>query len=122
MPKPTHNMETIPKQEYEQICASCELMQMALSEPSPNDLTLGEYRARCAACRKIYKFDAILRGFEQSKKQELFGGKRNVGKKSKITIHERQSIKELHAQGKSIRELADLFHYNKNTINKIIKE
>lgn len=120
MRQPTASMIYTKQQNYNDICASCWVMKKALNKTE--NINLGEARAQCATCRKIYKFDAIVRAFEDNKQneQKLFGGKRNTGKKSIITEHERKSIKQLHKDGKTIRQLSELFGYNKNTISKII--
>lgn len=118
MATPTQNMINTPQQAYEQICTSCKVMQAALSET--DNIYLGDARANCASCRKIYKFDAIYRHF----KNNPFGGNRNIGKKSVISQNEKQAIIKLYQNGESIRKLSVIFGLgrNKNTILKIIHQ
>lgn len=110
-------MQDTPIQKFEEICGNCEVMQKALS--SSENITPGVARATCSNCRKIYKFDALFRVL---KRQEPFGGKRNKGKKSKITIHEKQVIKSLRDDGLSYRQIGEKLGYSKNTIARILKE
>lgn len=116
---PTPRMEIEEQQEYEDVCIFCDVIYRALSPNTPDeDINLAEARAKCASCQKIFKFDALFRSTEKNKM--LFGGKRNKGRKSIISTNEMKAIKSLHSEGKSIREIAKLFGYNKNTILKIL--
>lgn len=110
-------MQKTPIQKFEEICGDCEIMRKALS--STENITPGEARATCSNCRKIYKFDALFRVL---KRQEPFGGKRNKGKKSKITIHEKQVINSLHEDGLSSRQIAEKLGYSKSTVAKIVRD
>ena len=110
-------------------CKNCPKMKFLVSkfdeEVIPEDI-IEKMRKKCASCKRgshgIYKADAILTALVLQKKIEPFGGKRSEGKKSKITEHERTSIKALHQEGKTIEQLAELFKYNKNTILKILHD
>lgn len=110
-------------------CKSCPKMKFLVEkfneEVIPEDI-IKKMRKKCASCKRgnygIYKADAILTALVLQKKIEPFSGKRNKGKKSVITEHERASIKALHQEGKTIKQLAELFKYNKNTILKILHD
>ena len=110
-------------------CKNCPKMNFLVEkfneEVIPEDI-IEKMRKKCAGCKRrnhgIYKADAILTALVLQKKFEPFGGKRNKGKKSTITEHEKTSIKALHKEGKTIKQLAKLFDYNKNTISKILRE
>lgn len=110
-------------------CENCPKMKLLVEkfnkEIIPEDI-IEKMRKKCASCKRgnygIYKADAILTALVLQKKIEPFGGKRNKGKKSTITEHEKISIKKLHKEGRTIQQLAKLFKYNKNTILKILHE
>ena len=110
-------------------CKSCPKMNFLVEKFSeeviPEDI-IEKMRKKCASCKRgnygIYKADAILTALVLQKKIEPFGGKRNKGRKSIITEHERKSIKTLHQEGKTIQQLAEIFDYNKNTILKILHD
>ena len=110
-------------------CEQCAKMKFLVAkfdeEVIPKDI-IQKMRKKCASCRRgshgIYKADAILTALVLQKKIEPFGGKRNKGRKSTITEHERTSIRALHQEGRTIKQLVELFGYNKNTILKILKE
>ena len=120
-------MEQPNLQDVTSHCEKCPQMKFLVEKFDkaiiPEDI-VEKMRKKCASCKRgnhgIYKADAILTALVLQKKFVPFGGKRNKGKKSKITERERMSIKTLHQQGKTIEQLAELFNYNKNTILKII--
>lgn len=113
----SEKMETEPLQNFNDICLNCEIMKKALS--ATEDISKGEARSTCSSCRKIYKFDALYRVLQ---KPLPFGGKRNKGKKSLITEHEKQVAFSLRNDGFSYREIADKMGYSKNTIARILKD
>ena len=47
---------------------------------------------------------------------------RGVGRKEKFTIHEKETMKMYRIQGKSIREIADMYNCSVGLIHKIINE
>lgn len=118
MARKSVRMESEVLKDYKEVCANCKNLKNALAKDKMTAAELCEFRFRCANCQEIFKFDALLR----IAKNNNFGGKRNKGKKSKITVREKNAIKKLKSEGKTIKELARIFNYNKNTILKILHE
>lgn len=111
-------------------CMKCSNMTQLLEKRRQKiELTekeIDEIRFICARCRNffdsgIYKADAILTSLELHEQLNRLSYKRNVGKKP---IRQKQygtAIKNLRAEGKTIREIAAILGISKTTVQKILK-
>ena len=110
-------------------CARCTNMKDILEKRRQgipvDDDELTKVRRHCAKCKSgkngIYKADAILTALELHEEVNKLKTKRNVGKKP---VREKQygaAIRNLRAEGKTIREIASILKISKTTVQKIIK-
>ena len=111
-------------------CLKCFNMERLLNKRKQGiDITekeLQDIRFICARCRSfdnsgIYKADAILTSLEMHEKLNELSKKRNVGKKP---VREKQygtAIRNLRAEGKTIRQIAEVLGISKTTVQKILK-
>ncbi len=58
----------------------------------------------------------------KSNKVQKIKNERGAGRKEKFTIHEKETMKMYRIQGKSIREIADMYSCSVGLIHKIINE
>lgn len=114
-------------------CLKCTKMERLL-EKRRNDIELTsdeikEIRYLCANCRLgkkgnkigIYKADAIMSSLEMHKKLNELSKKRNIGKKP---VREKQfgvAVRNLRAEGKTIRQIAKILGISVDTVQKILK-
>lgn len=89
------------------------------------NISLEDIRKHCTRCKRgkgmgIYKADAIITALRLKKdiEKRTYRG----GRKSKIPESVRMAIKRQHDNKISIRNIAENTGYNKNTVNKILKE
>lgn len=95
-------------------------MQRALSETE--SISLKELREGCRTCKHkevgIYKFDAIFMYIKEH--QNIFAP--NRGKKPIIDKKHGDTIEQLRAEGKTIKEIGELLGIHRNTVSRILKE
>ena len=58
----------------------------------------------------------------KSDKVQKIKNERGAGRKERFTIHEKETMKMYRIQGKSIREIADMYNCSVGLIHKIINE
>lgn len=114
--KITKRMMNEELKNFNEVCTNCEVMKRALSNIE-DKISLGEARARCASCNKIFKFDALYKSQIQRKKNYCSTGK-------KATAYKRYSkaVINLTGEGKSIREIAKTIGISPTTVQKILQQ
>ncbi len=117
--KITERMKTEELKNFDEICMNCDVMKRALSKSDDNNnITLAEARAECASCNKIFKFDALYKIVEKTRKIP----NRNVGKKATAYKKYAETVYNLSQEGKSIRKIAKIIGISTTTVQKILKE
>lgn len=111
--KITERMMTEELKNFNEVCTNCEVMKRALSDIEEDEIPLGEARARCASCNKIFKFDALYK-FTQRKK--------STGKKPTAYKRYATTVINLTGEGKSIREIAKTIGISPTTVQKILQQ
>ena len=119
-------MAIMDVQNVNDYCKKCKKMKLLQEKRKKGEdylENLANMRTRCARCRVfgkigIYKADAILTALELS---ENGYKNRNVGKKP---VREKQygtAVKNLRAEGKTIRQIAKTLGISVDTVQKILK-
>lgn len=112
--KITKRMEIEELKNFNEVCTNCEVMKRALSDIEEDEIPLGEARARCASCNKIFKFDALYKSQIQRKK--------STGKKATAYKRYSKAVINLKREGKSIRDIAKTIDISPTTVQKILQQ
>lgn len=115
--KITERMMTEELKNFNEVCTNCEVMKRALSDIKEDEIFLGEARARCASCNKIFKFDALYKS-----QVNLAQRKKNTGKKPTAYKRYGTTVINLTGEGKSIREIAKITGISPTTVQKILQQ
>lgn len=139
--KTTENLDLALQEECKKnikTCCKCPVMKKAMSKNKEEYIGMEKARKECDNCEQVAineKFDTLyqmcllkeenllLKRNRRNEKnaRKNFYGKRNKGKKSLVTEHEKKVIKELRADGFSYQAIADKTGYSKGTIWNIVQ-
>lgn len=104
-------------QDMSQHCGKCNIPLQFKKE----EISIEQARRTCARCRfsgnGIYKFDIAFSLYDQIQRT-----KPPAGKGATYTKRYGNAIKELQAEGKTIREIAKILGISPTSVNKISKE
>lgn len=114
--KITKRMMTEELKNFNEVCTNCEVMKRALSNIE-DEISLGEARAKCASCNKIFKFDALYKS-----QMNLAQRKKNTGKKPTAYKRYSKAVINLKREGKSIRDIAKTIDISPTTVQKILQQ
>lgn len=114
--KITKRMKNEELKNFNEVCTNCEVMKRALSDIE-DEISLGEARARCASCNKIFKFDALYKS-----QMNLAQRKKSTGKKPTAYKRYATTVINLTGEGKSIREIAKTIGISPTTVQKILQQ
>lgn len=146
----TQNMRDQPFMEVSSYCGKCPYMENAL-DAGFNNFDLAYLRNACTCCRNeskgIYKGDAIYgalqmkqqleeqkqhlerlnqqleeRNLKLEKLEQQFRQKGNVGKKAVIPKRYGYAMKALKAEGKTLKEIAEMFKIHYNSVQQFFKK
>lgn len=97
-------------------CLDCDLYH----DYEEAKVTLEEARKKCAHCH-LYKFDIItqLIRLKSSQNSATTQGKRNLGKKETYSRRYGTAITKLQAEGKTIRQIADILGISPTSVVKV---
>lgn len=110
-------METEELKNFNEVCTNCDVMKRALSDVEEDEIPLGEARAKCASCNKIFKFDALYKS-----QMNLAQRKKNTGKKPTAYKRYSKAVINLKREGKSIRDIAKTIDISPTTVQKILQQ
>lgn len=117
--KITERMMTEELKNFNEVCTNCEVMKRALSDIEEDETFLGEARARCASCNKIFKFDALYKSQMNLAQRQR---KKNTGKKPTAYKRYSKAVINLKRDGKSIRDIAKIIDISPTTVQKILQQ
>lgn len=93
-------------------CLNCDLIKN-------KETDLEKARKKCANCKKIYKYDAIVELVNIKTKNKLNAGK---GKTAKLFSRYSKIIAELRKQNRTMREIAEICNISLGSVHKILKQ
>lgn len=106
-------------------CLSCK--HQIPEKFSAEEITLEEARTKCGNCKfgkqGVFKFDIVYTLWQQLEKEKnkTYITKRPTGKKETYTRRYGQAIEKLKAEGKTIREIANILGISPTSVTKVIK-